>query len=232
MSARARARANGAGAWGPRKRARQGVPGDAEAAGERARASPRERRGAWGPRKTRGGPGDAEAAGERARASARERRRGRGPQFAGRTSCGRSDGSDRWSRRIRRRRHTAAHRGAAASRASAGGRPRHQGVAVRRRGPFFLNVTPSRSISSQSELSAAVVGRASRSSANVASGRARMRARSRSSLPAKTRDRNFVGFRGAIDPVSRRRCAKRWTDARLTAKVAATASASPLVSQA
>jgi hypothetical protein len=33
-----------------------------------------------------------------------------------------------------------------------------------------------------------------------------MRATSRSAWPAKTDARNFVCFRGAIDPVSRRRC--------------------------
>jgi hypothetical protein len=81
-------------------------------------------------------------------------------------------------------------------------------------------------------LSAAVVGRASRSSANVASGRAVMSAANRSSWPAKTRERNFVCFRGAIEPASRRRCTNRWTYARLTANVAAISSASPLASHA
>src|SRR5262245_52135221 len=41
-----------------------------------------------------------------------------------------------------------------------------------------------------------------------------------------TRERNFVCFRGAIDPVSRRRCTRRWTQARLTSYRAATLSAS------
>jgi hypothetical protein len=95
-----------------------------------------------------------------------------------------------------------------------------------------LTVNPNRSISSHSVLSAAVVARASRSSANVASGRAVMRAASRCSWPAKTRVRNFVCFRGAKDPVSRRRWIKRWTQARLTANLAATSSASLLASHA
>jgi hypothetical protein len=81
-------------------------------------------------------------------------------------------------------------------------------------------------------LSAAVVGSASRISAKVASGRALTVLFSRSSCPAKTRVRNLVCLRGASDPVSRCRCANRWTDARLTPNVAATSSASPLVSQA
>jgi hypothetical protein len=68
-----------------------------------------------------------------------------------------------------------------------------------------LTVNPSRSISSQSVLSAADVRNDSRNSANVASGRALINAASVFSCPAKTRDRNFVCFRGAIDPVSRRR---------------------------
>jgi hypothetical protein len=59
-----------------------------------------------------------------------------------------------------------------------------------------------------------------------------MRAVSRASWPAKTRERNFVCFCGAIDPVSRRRCTNRWTHARLTANLAATSSASPLASHA
>jgi hypothetical protein len=70
---------------------------------------------------------------------------------------------------------------------------------------FFLTVNPKRSISSHRVLSAAVVGRASRNSANVASGGAAINAASRASCPAKTRDRNFVCFRGTIDPLSRRR---------------------------
>jgi hypothetical protein len=69
----------------------------------------------------------------------------------------------------------------------------------------FLIVNPKRSISSHRVLSAAVVGMASRSSANVASGCAAISAASRASCPANTRDRNFVCFRGTIDPVSRRR---------------------------
>ena len=77
-----------------------------------------------------------------------------------------------------------------------------------------------------------MVGNASRNSTNVASGLAWMSARSRSSWPARTRDRNFVGFRGARDPVSRCRWANRCTQARLTPKVAATSSASPLAFQA
>ena len=35
-----------------------------------------------------------------------------------------------------------------------------------------------------------------------------------------------------MEPVSRRRCAKRWTQARLTVNLAATSSASPLASHA
>jgi hypothetical protein len=72
-----------------------------------------------------------------------------------------------------------------------------------------LTVNPNRSIASHSVLSAAGVGSASRSSANVASGRAVIRAAKRCSWPAKTRDRNLRRFRGAIDPVSRRRWIKR-----------------------
>ena len=68
---------------------------------------------------------------------------------------------------IRRGRRTAAHRGAAASRASAGAPRRRQAGVVRRRVRFFLTVKPNRSISSHSVLSAAVVGRASRNSASV-----------------------------------------------------------------
>jgi len=81
-------------------------------------------------------------------------------------------------------------------------------------------------------LSAAVVGNASRSSANVASGFAFTSACRRASWPAKRRDRNFVCVRGAIEPVSRCRCANQCTHARLTANVAATSSASPLASHA
>lgn len=81
-------------------------------------------------------------------------------------------------------------------------------------------------------LSAAVVGSSSRSSANVASGFALTSAFKRSSWLANTRDRNLVGFRGAIEPVSRCRCANRWTHERLTPNVAATSSASPVTSHA
>jgi hypothetical protein len=42
----------------------------------------------------------------------------------------------------------------------------------------------------------------------------------------KTRPRNLVCFRRAIEPVSRRRCTRRWTQARLTSNLAATLSAS------
>ncbi len=58
------------------------------------------------------------------------------PQSASRAGCGRSGVTDPWSRRIRRRRRTGAHRAAAASRATGAARPRHQGDAVRRRVPF------------------------------------------------------------------------------------------------
>jgi hypothetical protein len=81
-------------------------------------------------------------------------------------------------------------------------------------------------------LNAADVGKASRNSANVASGRAVIRATSLVSRPANTRDRNFVCFRGASEPVSRRRWIKRWTQARLTPNVSATSSASPHASHA
>ena len=77
-----------------------------------------------------------------------------------------------------------------------------------------------------------MVGRASRSSANVRSGCAVISAASRCSCPANTRDRNFVCGRGARDPVSRRRWIKRCTHARLTPNVAAISSASPLASHA
>ena len=50
-------------------------------------------------------------------------------------------------------------------------------------------------------LNAADVGRASRNSASVASGRAAISAASRASWSAKTRRRNFVCIRGAIEPV-------------------------------
>ena len=56
----------------------------------------------------------------------------------------------------------------------------------------------------------------------------RMTATNRSSWPASARDRDFVCCRGAIDPVSRRRCTNRWPHDRLTANVAATSSASDI----
>jgi hypothetical protein len=96
----------------------------------------------------------------------------------------------------------------------------------------FLTVNPSRSSSAHSVLSAAVVGSWSRSSANVASGVAATSAFKRASCPANARRRKVVCFRGASDWVSRCRCANRWTHARLTPNVAATSSASPVVSQA
>src|SRR5439155_6831977 len=137
-----------------------------------------------------------------------------------------------WARPIRQRGGTDAHRAAAGSRATGAGRPPHQGVAARRRVRFFLTVTPNRSISNQSVLSAALVGSASRNSAKVASGRAVISAARRSSRPAKTRDRNFVCLRGASEPVSRRRWISRCTQARLTSYFAAIASASGWASQA
>src|SRR5262249_61776899 len=54
----------------------------------------------------------------------------------------------------------------------------------------------------------------------------------RRSAPANTRDRNLVCFRGASEPVSRRRWIKRCTHARLTPNVVATSSASLLASHA
>ena len=87
--------------------------------------------------------------------------------------------------------------------ASAAGRRRHQDDAVRSRGRFFLNVSPSRSSSVHSVLSAGRVGNCSLSSANVASGWAATSAWSRASCPDSTRARNFVCFRGASEPVSR-----------------------------
>jgi len=91
---------------------------------------------------------------------------------------------------------------------------------------FFLTVSPSRSIVRHSVLSAARVGSACCNSASVASGRAVIKLTSRtSSSPVKARPRNFVCFRGAIDPVSRRRCNTRYTQARLTSNRAATAAA-------
>ena len=90
----------------------------------------------------------------------------------------------------------------------------------------FLTVSPSRSIVRHSVLSAARVGSACCNSASVASGRAVIKLTSRtSSSPVKARPRNFVCFRGAIDPVSRRRCNTRYTQARLTSNRAATAAA-------
>ena len=118
------------------------------------------------------------------------------------------------------------------SSATAGGRPRHQRDAVRPRVRLILTVNPSRSISNQSVLRAAVVWRAARSSAKVRSGYAVISAASRCSWPANTRDRNFVCGRGAREPVSRRRWIKRCTYARLTPNVSATSSASPLASHA
>ena len=94
-----------------------------------------------------------------------------------RAGCGRSAVTDRSSRRIHRERHTAGHRGAAAPRATADAQRRRRAGVVRRRVPFFLTVRPSRSISRHSVLRAAVVCNASRSSANVASGRAAISAR-------------------------------------------------------
>src|SRR5437870_567264 len=78
------------------------------------------------------------------------------PQFVSRADCGRSGVTDRSSRPIRRRRRTVARCGAATSRATTVGRPRHQGDAVRPRGRFFLTVNPNRSISSHSVLSGAI----------------------------------------------------------------------------
>jgi hypothetical protein len=87
----------------------------------------------------------------------------------------------------------------------------------------FLTVNPKRPIVRHSVLSAAVVGSAVCNSTSVASGRAVIRAIRRSSCWGdKLRLRNFVCLRGSIEPVSRRRCTKRWTHARLTSYLAAT----------
>ena len=76
------------------------------------------------------------------------------------------------------------------------------------------------------------MGKASRNSANVASGRPAISVAKCCSWPLNTRERNFVCGRGASEPVSRWRCANRCTHARLTPNVAATSSASPLASNA
>jgi hypothetical protein len=89
-------------------------------------------------------------------------------------------------------------------------------VVVRRRVPFFLRVRSSWFSARQMVANAADVRSASRNSANVASGCAVTNACSRSSWPSKTRRRNFVCVRGAIEPVSRRRCLRASTHARLT----------------
>ena len=94
---------------------------------------------------------------------------------AGRGGCCRSAAADRSSRRIRRERRTAGHRVAAAPLASGGGPRRRQGDAVRRRVRFFDRESPKRPIVRDSVLSAAVMGNASRNSANVASGPADQR---------------------------------------------------------
>ena len=74
----------------------------------------------------------------------------------------------------------------------------------------FFTVKPKRPIVRHSVVNAAVVGNASRNSANVASGRAVINAPTRASCCGdKTRPRNLVCFRGSIEPVSRRRCTKR-----------------------
>jgi hypothetical protein len=82
---------------------------------------------------------------------------------------------------------------------------------------FFLTVRPRRPMVRHSVLSAAVVGKADRNSTSVASGVAVINAMSRCSWSAlSVRRRNFVCCRGAVSPVSRRRCFNRSTHARLT----------------
>src|SRR5262245_12971291 len=124
------------------------------------------------------------------------------------------------------------HREAVACRATGAAQRRRRRVAARWRVLFFLTVKPRRSSSVHNVLMDAVVGSCARSSASVTSGCAATKAWSRTSWPAKSRARNFVCFRGASDFVSRSRCAKRWTHARLTPNVAATSSASPLACHA
>ena len=145
------------------------------------------------------------------------------PGGARRAGCGRSVARGPSSRHIHRERRTGASRGGAATGATTDGpSPRQAGV-VRRRAPFFLTVSCKRSIARQRVLNAAAVGRASRNSASVASGWAVMSAANRCSwASANARRRNLVCFRGASDPVSRRRWISRWTHARLTSYLAAT----------
>ena len=75
------------------------------------------------------------------------------------------------------------------------------------------------------------VPNACRNSANVRSGCSVIKAANRGRSGVKIGVRHRVCVRGAIEPVSRRRCWSRWTQARLTEYFAATSSARMPASQ-